>query len=294
MRIAITGASGFLGGYLVRVLRDRGLRVRAVVRRPEAAAALAAEGFETAMADLADAAALAAAFEGCDGVVSNAAQLNRRGASNEAYAAANVDGARRVAESAVRAGVGRFVQISSVAALKARPGHNGPDLPRVGPSDWVVQYIATPAQYGRTKAAGEAAAEAACDAAGVRFTALRPGPIYGRGDEAFFGLYRRWQARRFVALPTASIPHVHAGDVAKAASLCFESTAPGRRYEVTGCNASLVEGMRVLRRLLGTGPVVLPLWTPVGLSFDDGPARVQLGWTTRSLDEGFREAWGPS
>lgn len=294
MRIAVTGASGFLGGHLVRVLRDRGLVVRAVVRRPDAAASLASSGFETALADLGDGDALARAFTGCDGVVSNAAQLDDRSVDTATFVATNVAGARRVAEAAVAASVRRVVAISSVAAVRARPGHNGTDLPLVGPREWTPQYLVTSGRYGRTKAAGEAAAADVCSAAGVRFTALRPGPIYGSGDKVFFSLYRRWQGWPIVALPTASLPHVHAGDVARAAALCFEHNAPGRAYSVTGVNASLVDGMRTLRTLLGGGPVVVPLWTPVGMSFDDGPARVELGWSSRSLEEGFREAWGPA
>ncbi len=290
MLVAVTGASGFLGGHLIRVLRDRGMEVRAVVRREAAAEALGALGFQTALADLADADALTAAFSGCDAVVSNAAQLDRRGANLDTFRAANVDGARRVAEAAVRAGVSRFVQISSVAVLASRLGRNGSDTPMVGPTGWAPSFLVTDKRYGRTKSEGETASAAVCETAGIRFTALRPGPIYGSGDTVFFGLYRRWLDWPVIALPTASVPHVHAGDVALAAALALGHAAPSRAYTVTGENNSLFAGMGVLKRIAGRGPLLLPLWTPVGLSFDDSAARTELGWSSRSLQDGFTEA----
>ncbi|HEV7226415.1 MAG TPA: NAD-dependent epimerase/dehydratase family protein, partial [Pirellulales bacterium] len=66
MNCLVTGAGGFLGLYLVEQLAARGDRVRAVCRRQ--VAELDALGVETVLADLRDAAAIAAACEGMDAV----------------------------------------------------------------------------------------------------------------------------------------------------------------------------------------------------------------------------------
>lgn len=65
---AITAITGQVGGALARTLLAQGQPVRAIVRDPAKAAAWAARGCQTALADMADAAALARAFSGCEGV----------------------------------------------------------------------------------------------------------------------------------------------------------------------------------------------------------------------------------
>lgn len=65
---AITGITGKVGGALARTLLDTGLRVRAVVRDAAKAHDWAARGCDVALADMTDAAALAAAFDGTAGV----------------------------------------------------------------------------------------------------------------------------------------------------------------------------------------------------------------------------------
>lgn len=65
---AITGISGKVGGAVADTLLQAGQPVRAVLRNPAHAAAWAARGCDIAIADMTDAAALARAFEGADGV----------------------------------------------------------------------------------------------------------------------------------------------------------------------------------------------------------------------------------
>src|SRR4030095_10907000 len=72
-RIAVTGATGFLGRYIVDVLLGRGTHVVGVVRNPSRVPELAAKGVELRKADLAEPDRLAAGFVGVDAVVSNAA-----------------------------------------------------------------------------------------------------------------------------------------------------------------------------------------------------------------------------
>ena len=64
--IAVLGATGVYGRHLIPRLVARGYRVRALVRRPEAAAVAAACGAELRVADVFDAASLRAGLEGCD------------------------------------------------------------------------------------------------------------------------------------------------------------------------------------------------------------------------------------
>ena len=110
----VTGASGFLGWHVARVLSERGLRVRAMARRPETVRALDAE---VVAGDLRDGASLERAVAGC-GVVFHVAADYRLWVKNpdEMYAA-NVGGTRALLAAAERAGVERFVYTSTVGCI---------------------------------------------------------------------------------------------------------------------------------------------------------------------------------
>ena len=90
--IAVTGATGFLGRYLVDLLLRRGARVVGVVRNPDRVPELRERGVELRRADLAERDRLAAGFRGADAVVSNAALLSLRTQRWADYVQTNVDG----------------------------------------------------------------------------------------------------------------------------------------------------------------------------------------------------------
>lgn len=138
MIVAVTGATGFLGRAVLRALAAREVDVRALVRR----ASPAPQGVEVVDGDLSDQAALDALVNGAGAVLHLAALM---GSSDEgALETVNVTGTRNVLQAAERAGVGRFVLISSVAA--GRPDHGaysrsksrGEDVVRAGAVPWVI------------------------------------------------------------------------------------------------------------------------------------------------------------
>ncbi|HEY3444300.1 MAG TPA: hopanoid-associated sugar epimerase [Paludibaculum sp.] len=110
----VTGASGFLGWHVARVLSERGLRVRAMARRPESVKAIDAE---VVAGDLRDAASLERAVAGC-GLVFHVAADYRLWVKNpdEMYEA-NVGGTKALLAAAERAGVERFVYTSTVGCI---------------------------------------------------------------------------------------------------------------------------------------------------------------------------------
>jgi nucleoside-diphosphate-sugar epimerase len=76
-KIAVTGASGFVGRYLVKELLDAGKQVVAVVRNPNKVPELKRAGIELRVADLSDTARDDAKhFSGCDAVIANAGQVS--------------------------------------------------------------------------------------------------------------------------------------------------------------------------------------------------------------------------
>ncbi len=118
--VLVTGATGFVGRNLCPYLVDRGHRVRALVRRTSDHGFLDGLEVEKAWGDLRDPASVMAAVEGCRAVIHVGAVFRFWGRREEFWAT-NVEGTRNVLEAARRAGVGRFVHISTIAVVGKPP-----------------------------------------------------------------------------------------------------------------------------------------------------------------------------
>jgi NADH dehydrogenase len=114
----VAGATGSLGGRIVRELLRQGDRVRALSRHPEAAAGLASAGAEVVRGDLRDPASLETACQGIDTVISTASATRRSDDTPE-----NVDyrGTRNLIDAASSAGASRFLLVSTLGAEPSSP-----------------------------------------------------------------------------------------------------------------------------------------------------------------------------
>lgn len=157
MRIAVTGASGFIGTHLVRAARAAGMEVAAVVRSPAAAERVRAAGAVPFKAPL-DRLALSDAFSGASAVVHLAHIGSERG--GDTYQAINVEGTRQVAAAAWDAGVPRVVMLSGLGVA-----HYG-------------QSALVTDRYFRSKLD----AEAALFASSLQVVVLRPSWVLGAGE----------------------------------------------------------------------------------------------------------------
>jgi nucleoside-diphosphate-sugar epimerase len=172
LAIAVTGASGFLGGAVLRTLLAGGHTVRALVRRDGALA----PGVETVTGTLADGVALARLVDGADVVVHLAGAVVARREAD--FFAVNGAGTANVAAAAIAAGCPRLLAVSSLAARE-------PQL----------------SAYAASKRAGETALEAA--RANIAIAVVRPPAVYGPGDRMTLPLIRQL-ARRRPLLPLAA------------------------------------------------------------------------------------------
>ena len=172
-RVAVTGASGVVGGAAARAFLCRGDEVVAVQRGP-LPAELAARGAREHRADVSGSVdALAEAFADCRAVVHAAARVDITGPWED-YERANVVGTRRVVEAARRAGVPRFVLVSSPSVAHA--GH-----PLIGAHAEPADPSNARGHYSRSKAMAEAEALAADDDR-LAVTVVRPHLVWGPGD----------------------------------------------------------------------------------------------------------------
>src|SRR5437867_13245471 len=158
MRVAVTGANGFVGRHVVARLLLGRHEVRALIsERPGAEKELLGgdSQMDVRRADVRKAESLRGAFAGFDAVVHTVAVPTER---KQKFAEVNVAGVAHVVAEARRAGVGRIVHMG---ALRADP--------------------ASPYPYLRSKGAGQALVTRS----GIAHVVLQPSLLFGEGDDFF-------------------------------------------------------------------------------------------------------------
>lgn len=178
MRIFLTGGTGFIGGRVAGLLRERGDEVRALARDPGRAESLAALGCEVHQGDLSDRAALAAAMAGCDAVIHAAAvyEVGIPKRERRPMYEANVLGTENVLGAALDAGLGRAVYVSTIAAYGNTHG-KVVDETYVHPGRDYTSY------YEETKVEAHRVAKRLIEE-GLPCVIVQPGAVYGPGDHS--------------------------------------------------------------------------------------------------------------
>ncbi|MGA8036465.1 MAG: hopanoid-associated sugar epimerase [Candidatus Acidiferrales bacterium] len=175
MLILVTGATGFVGSHVARLLAERGDRVRVLVRPTSQLKALEAVHVEPVQGDLRDAASLGRAMDGVQRVFHVAADYRLWTRHPEAIYESNVAGTKRLLEAAEKAGVERFVYTSTVATI-AVPRHGA--LPDECTSASIDEMIG---HYKRSKFQAEQVAVEAARAGGPVVIVNPTAPV-GPGD----------------------------------------------------------------------------------------------------------------
>lgn len=209
MRIAVTGASGFVGAHLVRVLRDRGHDPVAVDARVLAR----------------DETAHDATLRGVDTLVHLAGKAHVVARStptlDEEYRVANTVLPERAARAAARAGARRVIHMSTVVVF----GDRHPRREGLRPDD----ALAPVGPYGTSKARAEERVRAVGAETGIDHAILRPPLVYGPGVRANFLSMMRW-VDRGVPLPLGAVRNrrslVSLDVLADAVVRCAEHPAP--------------------------------------------------------------------
>lgn len=164
--VAVTGATGFLGGHLIAALAGEGVRIRILARRGGRHDAWRDIDLDIIPGSLEDAGARERLVTGADAVVHAAGLIKAR--DRAAFLQTNRDGTRAVAETTRRCAPGaRFITISSLAARE-------PQL----------------SDYAFSKHAGEDAAQIAYADAPGRLVIVRPPAIYGPGDRETLAIFK--------------------------------------------------------------------------------------------------------
>jgi nucleoside-diphosphate-sugar epimerase len=290
--VAVTGATGFVGRYLVRVLLERGAHVVAVVRNPDKVPSLRRDGIELRKADLEDSDALTRAFRGADAVFANAAIVSLNGLDKAGMIRTNIEGTANVLRAMASAGVGRCVMTSSASVYRRRfVQFYREDDPLRDADDFVPR----PMYYAVSKACAEREAWRLAAELGIALTTSRPHSIHGAFDAgSFTWFFKKLLAPPVTIYPThVRFPSVYAGDLADAMCRMLEhEVAQGRAYNVANepGKHTYWDLLRAYRDAGGQTPsVVVPFPFPISYRYDIRRAETDLGWRNRPLVDGFRE-----
>jgi dihydroflavonol-4-reductase len=238
--VLLTGGTGFLGQHLARELVADGVAVRALCRRAEADAGLAALGALPVRGELNDADALDRALAGVDAVFHAAADTNTWTPGNAAQTRANVDGGRLLLERARAAGIGCFVHTSSVSAYSHRVhGTLREDVPQRGGESWI--------NYERNKHAVEQLVRGA----GIPFLVFQPAHILGPGDTRNWSrLIRLVDQGKLPGIPPGSGSFADVREIARAQLRGWRLGLRGESFLLGGEHASFLDLLTRVGRLL--------------------------------------------
>jgi dihydroflavonol-4-reductase len=262
----VTGASGFIGWHVARLLAERGQKVRALVRPTSRLRELEVE---PVVGDLRDAGSLDRAVGGCERVFHVAADYRLWARHPQELYGSNVEGTRNLLEAARKHGVERFVYTSTVGCI---------GVPRGGLGDETVPVTLEEmsGDYKRSKFLAERLALEYA-ASGLPVVIVNPTAPVGDHDvkpTPTGKIVLDFLRGAMPAFIDTGLNLVDVRDAAAAHLLAAERGRPGERY-IVGCeNLTLAEILQKLARLTGIAAPRVKL--PYAVAYAAGV--VTTGW----------------
>ena len=311
-RCLVTGASGFIGSHLTRLLVNEGARVRALVRRTSRLSALQDLPIELAYGDVTNPTDCKKAIEGIDYLFHVAGVVQVIKEDPELLFRINRDGVRVMLEAALAAKVRRCVLTSSVAAIG--PSRSAGAVDETNVWDETLPHY----PYARSKYEGERIALHLVQK-GLDLVAVNPSTVIGAPDEgpSMGGKFLlAVLKKRFRVYVEVAFNCVDVEDVVRGHLLALTKGRTGERYILNGTALMLKEFLDLCERCAGipSPDLKVPygvLWTagalaglvgammrrtlPLNLEkvrliryygfYSNEKARRELGWSPRPLEE---------
>jgi dihydroflavonol-4-reductase len=259
-RIWISGASGFVGRAVVRLLVERGDDVTTPVRDPRRAEGLAALGATVVEDDLADVRALTETFRDFDAGIHAAGEyrVGVRRSERGAMWDANVGLTTRVLDAAEDARLPRLVYVSTCNVFGNTHGRVVDEAFRRDLRDGFLSW------YDETKYGAHEVVEQRI-ARGAPVVIVLPSQVYGPGDHSGYGEQLRLAFEgklRYRALPGQALCLVHVDDLAAGIVAALDRGTIGESYILAGPPISYDDAVRLAAKLGGRK---VPFAIPKGL-----------------------------
>ncbi len=247
MKAFVTGATGFLGSHVARVLADQGAELRLLVRPTSNLKNLQGLKAETATGDLRDAASLEKAMAGCDTVFHVAADYRLWVRDPEEMYRSNVGGTRAILDAARKIGIQRVVYTSSVATMGfTNNGHPADEDSPVALANMIGHYK-------RSKFMAEQIALEA-GRSGMHVVTVNPTTPVGEQDVKPTPTGRivlDFLKRKFPAYVETGLNLVDVRECACGHVAALEKGRPGQRYILGGENLTLKQILDKLGKITG-------------------------------------------
>jgi dihydroflavonol-4-reductase len=318
VKVFVTGGTGFIGGTVVRQLRERGDDVVCLVRNPDKGEKLVELGCELVSGDLGDTEAIRNGMEGCDAVVHAAAmyEVGIPAKQHPAMWEANVAGTERVMKAALEAKVPRIVYVSTCGVF-GNTHRKVVDETYEHPGKEFTSY------YEETKLEAHKIVKRMIAEQGLPAIIVQPGGVYGPGDTSQVAdLLEQFLAGKLplMPFPEFGICLTHVEDIAVGILLALDKGRLGEIYVISGPVTTMGEAIGTVAAVSGRKapkhamPVpLMKALTPIGplvgklmgqppnlrelISSADGvtfwasheKASRELGYAPRGMEEGMRQ-----
>jgi dihydroflavonol-4-reductase len=247
LKLFLTGATGFVGSHVARLLAEQGADLRLLVRKTSRTENIDDLNADRVIGDLRDLESLKAAIEGCEFVFHIAADYRLWTPDPDEMYKSNVEGTRAIIEAAQQANVRRVVYCSSVATMgftsEARP---------VTESD-PVSLADMIGHYKRSKFMAEQVALAAGKQGG-NVVVVNPTTPVGENDIKPTPTGRiivDFLKGNFPAYVDTGLNLVDVAEVARGHILAMEKAVPGERYILGGEDLTLKQLLDKLAAITG-------------------------------------------
>jgi dihydroflavonol-4-reductase len=250
--ILITGASGFIGLHLVKKLLALGHRVTAMSKNPNQILTAMTGDFPLLQAVHGDIVTMYESdldrlLKEKNVVYHLAGLVSYQSRDSERQRLLNVEGTRKVAASAVRAGIGRFVHTSSIAAMGIAEKDGAF-------ADETIDYNLSGLglSYCDSKQEAEMVVQEFV-AAGLNAVILSPGIIFGEGDNHphHFRIFRFMSKGRSLCVPRGGIPFSDINDIIDAHVNALNMGRAGERYCLVSANRTFKQAAETFAKLYG-------------------------------------------
>lgn len=254
MKVLITGATGLLGGHLIKELQKRDEEIRALVLPVENADKLEKQGVEVVRGDITDASTLGPAVQDVELIFHLAGMMGVWRPISD-YRLVNVTGSENLYKAAQKAGARRYVHTSSHTVYGLGYGRFLTEKDALRPD---------PDPYSLTKAEGDRMMRRLMLNSEVETVILRPGTFFGPGDRLHFGrMAQKMKDGKGVIIGRGdnALPFCYVTDVVQGFMLAaYHENAPGNVYNITNDRpltqlemfnaiADAVDGVRPTRHL---------------------------------------------
>lgn len=273
MKALVTGATGFIGGNLVRELLSQGFIVKALVREQSNRTHLRGLDIDVAVGDLTDKASLDRALAGCNVLFHVAASYAFWTPNPAAVYETNVQGTENILIAAGDAGIEKIVYTSTESTIGIE-GHN------LGTEEHTATLSSLSGHYKKSKLLAEQLV-LKMTTQGLPVTIVNPTMPIGAWDAKPTPSGRvvvDFLNGRMPAYVNTGLNVVDAQDVAKGHVLAMEHGRMGERYILGNRNLTLREIFGLLEAITGIPApnVRIPIWLALGAAYVDEIVRGKM------------------